>query len=244
MGVSVSDIKALNEKIEVINKKADRAKSQSEVFLSKLNKELAEYEKKYGVKLSGDTLDETMKLIEQESKKVSERIQAEYELKVKVVTAIDRGNIAEADKLLGHVEEEPKSNSVGTSKVIEDKPVKRVEVTNSYSAVSKSSSPVIVSDDAIKGVTAKRGTVIDEDTTDVSPSNISVSAKGMMLDEEDDEDEFDFGAVVKKKELNSINSNKNIKDVFSGLEADEGDEDDDDDDFGFGELLKGSKFSN
>jgi len=236
MSVNVSDVKKLNERIEAIQRKSDRAKSQSEIFLAKLNKEIAEYEKKYNVRLSGANIDETMRLIEEESSRVSSAIEGEYNLKLKVVDAIDRGDIAEANKLL-NVNDNRFTEAADVSEDDVDYDMQSnlvLEANKSYTSPSSSNDNRNVSlvdrksadvkqevQKSIKDkvtVTASRGIVIDEPEEPLKPARISVDANTMLLDDSDDSDEFDFGVT---------DSN-----------------DDDDDEFGFGALLKGTKFGN
>lgn len=234
MSVNVSDVKKLNERIEAIQRKSDRAKSQSEIFLAKLNKEIAEYEKKYNVKLSGANIDETMRLIEEESSRVSSAIEGEYNLKLKVVDAIDRGDIAEANKLLNvndnrfteaaDVSEDAVDYDMQSNLVLEaNKSYTSASSSNDNRNVSVDRKPADVKQEVQKSikdkvtVTASRGIVIDEPEEPLKPARISVDANTMLLDDSDDSDEFDFGVT---------------------------DSNDDDDEFGFGALLKGTKFGN
>lgn len=233
MSVNVSDVKKLNERIEAIQRKSDRAKSQSEIFLAKLNKEIAEYEKKYNVRISGANIDETMRLIEEESSRVSSAIEGEYNLKLKVVDAIDRGDIAEANKLL-NVNDNRFTEVADVSEDGVDYDMQSnlvLEANKSYTSASSSNGSVSFVDrkpadvkqevqKSIKDkvtVTASRGVLIDEPEEPLKPARISVDANTMLLDDSDDSDEFDFGVT---------------------------DSNDDDDEFGFGALLKGTKFGN
>ena len=99
--VTAKDIKALNERAEKLNTARIRIETQRETLEKRLNDELASYEKKYGVKLVGGNMRETIKKIMTEQKKVTDGIQQEYDLKVKVVEALESGNVDEANALLG-----------------------------------------------------------------------------------------------------------------------------------------------
>lgn len=99
--MNANEIKVLNDKIERIQVQRTKAETKREVLMSRLESEISKYEKEYGVSLKGDTLKDTIKAISVEQKKVSKGIEEEYNLKSKVVSAIESGNIEEANTLLG-----------------------------------------------------------------------------------------------------------------------------------------------
>ena len=94
-------VKELNARIEEIRDQRTRAETRKETLLGQLKGQIKEYEKLYGIKLSGEGYSGVEKAISGEMDRVSKEIQKEYDLKVSVVEAIDSGNIDEAFRLLG-----------------------------------------------------------------------------------------------------------------------------------------------
>lgn len=99
--LSVRNIQILNNKIENINKERIKVETQMRMLKDQIFKDLKDYSSKYGVDLSGDSLAEISKNISREAKRVRAEVNAEYELKEKIVSLIESGNIDEANKLLG-----------------------------------------------------------------------------------------------------------------------------------------------
>lgn len=99
--LSVRNIQILNNKIENINKERIKVETQMRMLKDQIFKDLKDYSSKYGVDLSGDSLAEISKNISSEAKRVRAEVNAEYELKEKIVSLIESGNIDEANKLLG-----------------------------------------------------------------------------------------------------------------------------------------------
>lgn len=106
MAVSVAQVEALNEKIEKLNTSRTATETKKEILTQNLTKKLAEYAEKYGIDLNGSKFSETFKNIQAEAQKVSAEVETEYNLKQSVVSAIESGDIAEANKLLGISEDE------------------------------------------------------------------------------------------------------------------------------------------
>ena len=99
--LSVRNIQILNNKIENINKERIKVETQMRMLKDQIYKDLKDYSSKYGVDLSGDSLVEISKNISREAKRVRAEVNAEYELKEKIVSLIESGNIDEANRLLG-----------------------------------------------------------------------------------------------------------------------------------------------
>lgn len=99
--LSVRNIQILNNKIENINKERIKVETQMRMLKDQIFKDLKDYSSKYGVDLSGDSLAEISKNISREAKRVRAEVNAEYELKEKIVSLIESGNIDEANRLLG-----------------------------------------------------------------------------------------------------------------------------------------------
>lgn len=104
--MNVKQVKELNERIEAIQTQRTKVETKKEMLMARLTSEISKYEEIYGVKLTGKSLKDTISAIKVEQDKVSKNIQEEYELKEKVITAIESGNIEEANRLLGIVVEE------------------------------------------------------------------------------------------------------------------------------------------
>ena len=99
--VNAKDVQSLNSRIETINTNRTKAKTQQEMLQQRLEEELYNYKSQFGVDLKKGSLAQTRVLINAEVKKVVDEVQKEYELKEKVVSAIESGDYEEAYKLLG-----------------------------------------------------------------------------------------------------------------------------------------------
>lgn len=254
--VSVKEVEKLNERIEKINLERTKAKTRQEILQKKLDEELQEYKENFKVDLTGSSLKATKALIDAEVSKVTEVVEEEYNLKLKVVDAIERGDFAEANKLMGVTPEEEEIEEVGVS-------TEGIEVEEDDSETEKNSDGVWVSiPEALKDVLEE-----DEDTEE---DDFGFSDLGDI--EEDDEEE-DTKEEVKSKETEASTGAKgfmaavanassseesepeeekpvkkmiSVKEAFEGLNvADlevEDDDDEIDDDFGFGDILSGTKY--
>lgn len=99
--MDTKQVKVLNERIEAINTQKTREESKREVLLQNLKKSVEAYESSYGVSLKDKSLSKMSNNIEKEMSKVTSEITKEYELKEAVVSAIENGDMEEANKLLG-----------------------------------------------------------------------------------------------------------------------------------------------
>lgn len=99
--MDTKQVKVLNERIEAINTQKTREESKREVLLQNLKKSVEAYESSYGVSLKDKSLSKMSKNIEKEMSKVTSEITKEYELKEAVVSAIENGDMEEANRLLG-----------------------------------------------------------------------------------------------------------------------------------------------
>lgn len=99
--VNAKDVQSLNSRIETINTNRTKAKTQQEMLQQRLEEELDNYKSQFGVDLKKGSLAQTKVLINAEVKKVVNEVQKEYELKEKVVSAIESGDYEEAYNLLG-----------------------------------------------------------------------------------------------------------------------------------------------
>lgn len=216
---NIKKVKSLNERIESIQTKRTKAETQKEMLLSSLDAEIKKYSENYGVDLKGKSLKETISLILAEQSKVVADIKSEYELKEKVVSAIESGNIAEANKLLGITDEE---------EVVVDEE----EVEEEYS-----------SDDFDDIEDEETDYFVDEEEDDFG----GVDDSDYSFDEEDEEDDFSFDELGTADEVDEKaveNLGTNADDIVEELDTADDDDiygDMDMDDFGFGDILSGSK---
>lgn len=217
--MNANEIKVLNDKIERIQVQRTKAETKREVLMSRLESEISKYEKEYGVSLKGDTLKDTIKAISVEQKKVSKGIEEEYNLKSKVVSAIESGNIEEANTLLGI--ETP----------INDFDVEDIEDTEDLDEVS----PV---EDDTKDVPE------EEDNFGIDEDEFSLND-----DDAEDEDVFGLSeAEEESSEKVKTPIGSSVDDTVKELDNDDDDEDIysgldnvDFDDFGFGSILNGTE---
>lgn len=217
--MNANEIKVLNDKIERIQVQRTKAETKREVLMSRLEFEISKYEKEYGVSLKGDTLKDTIKAISVEQKKVSKGIEEEYNLKSKVVSAIESGNIEEANTLLGI--ETP----------INDFDVEDIEDTEDLDEVS----PV---EDDTKDVPE------EEDNFGIDEDEFSLDD-----DDAEDEDVFGLSeAEEESSEKVKTPIGSSVDDTVKELDNDDDDEDIysgldnvDFDDFGFGSILNGTE---
>lgn len=217
--MNANEIKVLNDKIERIQVQRTKAETKREVLMSRLESEISKYEKEYGVSLKGDTLKDTIKTISVEQKKVSKGIEEEYNLKSKVVSAIESGNIEEANNLLGI--ETP----------INDFDVEDIEDTEDLDEVS----PV---EDDTKDVPE------EEDNFGIDEDEFSLDD-----DDAEDEDVFGLSeAEEESSEKVKTPIGSSVDDTVKELDNDDDDEDIysgldnvDFDDFGFGSILNGTE---
>lgn len=217
--MNANEIKVLNDKIERIQVQRTKAETKREVLMSRLESEISKYEKEYGVSLKGDTLKDTIKAISVEQKKVSKGIEEEYNLKSKVVSAIESGNIEEANNLLGI--ETP----------INDFDVEDIEDTEDLDEVSP------VEDDA-------KDVPEEEDNFGIDEDEFSLDD-----DDAEDEDVFGLSeAEEESSEKVKTPIGSSVDDTVKELDNDDDDEDIysgldnvDFDDFGFGSILNGTE---
>ena len=215
--MNANEIKVLNDKIEKIQVQRTKAETKREVLMSRLESEISKYEKEYGVSLKGATLKDTVKAISVEQKKVSKGIEEEYNLKLKVVSAIESGNIEEANSLLGI--ETP----------VNDFDVDDIEDTEELDEVSP------VEDDTTNISEETDDFGIDEADFNLEDDREDEDVFGLNEDEEEvtEKAKTPIGSSVDDtvKELD----NEEDDDIYSGLDNV------DFDDFGFGSILNGSE---
>ena len=213
--MNVKQVKELNERIEAIQTQRTKVETKKEMLMARLTSEISKYEEIYGVKLTGKSLKDTISAIKAEQDRVSKSIQEEYELKEKVITAIESGNIEEANKLLGIVVEE--ENQI-------DEVESQVDEEDNYIDEDEDFSDEDISDD------------LDADVD----MDFSVDDE-----EEDDFGIDDFGIEDNTSHKSVKNIGSTVDEVVKELDDEGEDfdalDDMDFDDFGFGDMLSGSK---
>lgn len=218
--ITAEQVKNLNKKIEQLNAQGTKAKGKLEVLEGNLQQSIQDYASLYGVNLGGKTMKSTAANIQKELKAVESAVQAEVELREKVVAAIERGDIDEANRLLGvevveEVEEEPEEPNE-----VEEFPVD--EEDDFGVDVEVSAEPDSFGFDGID--------FGDFDIEDEEPSGVVKK---------------NSNKPVEKKSIGSVEGTP-ADDVVADMEGDFGDfdlSDDDFEDFGFGSMLSGTKFS-
>lgn len=217
--ISAKDVQVLNTQIEKIHTEKTKIETRQEMLKNQLSEELNAYKAQFGVNLEGKDIAQTKSLIEAETKKVTTEVEKEYNLKVKVVEAINRGDFDTAYELLGI--EVAKEVTVEEDTTVEEPTIEINEGNDVDSLLSEALGEETVEEDIIEDDIEEDG--IEED---VIPTV---------------EEEPIVEPVAKKEEKKA-----SIADVFGSMEMEEDEEDSifgiDDTSFGFGEALKGTKF--
>lgn len=216
--MNANEIKVLNDKIEKIQVQRTKAETKREVLMSRLESEISKYEKEYGVSLKGATLKDTVKAISVEQKKVSKGIEEEYNLKLKVVSAIESGNIEEANSLLGI--ETP----------VNDFDVDDLEDTEELEEVTP------VEDDTTNNSEETDDFGIDEADFNLEDDGEDEDVFGLNEDEEEvtEKAKTPIGSSVDDT-VKELDNEEDDEDIYSGLDNV------DFDDFGFGSILNGTE---
>lgn len=217
--MNANEIKVLNDKIERIQVQRTKAETKREVLMSRLESEISKYEKEYGVSLKGDTLKDTIKAISVEQKKVSKGIEEEYNLKSKVVSAIESGNIEEANTLLGI---ETPINDFD----VED--IKDTEDLDEVSPVEDDTKYVPEEEDNF-GIDEDEFSLDDDDAEDEDVFGLSEAEE-----ESSEKVKTPIGSSVDDT-VKELDNDDDDEDIYSGLDNV------DFDDFGFGSILNGTE---
>lgn len=217
--MNANEIKVLNDKIERIQVQRTKAETKREVLMSRLESEISKYEKEYGVSLKGDTLKDTIKAISVEQKKVSKGIEEEYNLKLKVVSAIESGNIEEANTLLGI---ETPINDFD----VED--IEDAEDLDEVSPVEDDTKDVPEEEDNF-GIDEDEFSLEDDDTEDEDVFGLSEAEE-----ESSEKVKTPIGSSVDDT-VKELDNDDDDEDIYSGLDNV------DFDDFGFGSILNGTE---
>lgn len=248
VSVGVKEVQALNTRISKLNTQRTEVATKINMYKSTLAEELKNYLDSFGVDLSGKTLGETKKLVMAEAERVNATVQEEYDLKKKVVELIEMGDIDEANRLLGIVEEPEEDET--------EDPVEEVgesEIEEVFSADDMDLGEDETDDFDDFGFSTEVESQEDDETEEVAEDS------QVEVEEEDDfeDDDFGFGALS----VDDSNDGETVEEDADDEEEDsespvtegsdgfeDGDfsvddlsvEDDlDEEDFGFGELLNG-----
>lgn len=252
-------VKELNARIEEIRDQRTRAETRKETLLGQLKGQVKEYEKLYGIKLSGEGYSGVEKAISGEMDRVSKEIQKEYDLKVSVVEAIDSGNIDEAFRLLGmenpnkaseeDIEEEVEggadADGVELADADGDQPIDAEYEEDAAKMGKKSGKQGKQGNNSVSLNTQSAEEVFDEFNGD---DDDGFGFDGFEFDDSGDDsgssDDYagPTGPSVVKKSGKTSKSGKTTGNAATDLSGFGIEFDDEDDDFGFGDILSGSKF--
>ena len=212
--ISAKDVQVLNTQIEKIHTEKTRIETRQEMLKNQLSEELNAYKAQFGVNLEGKDIAQTKSLIEAETKKVTTEVEKEYNLKVKVVEAINRGDFDTAYELLGI--EVDKEATVEEDITVEEPTVEVNEGDDVDSLLSEALGEETVGEDSIEDDIEEDVTPTVEEEPIVEPVAKKEEKKASIADV--------FG---------SMEMEEDEEDSIFGIE---------DTSFGFGEALKGTKF--
>lgn len=224
--VSAKNVQDLNKRIEKIHTEKTKAETQQEMLSNRLKAELTNYANQFGINLEGKDIKETKRLILEEADKVVKEVEKEYDLKEKVVEAIEGGDYDVAYQLLGIEREIEEEEEV---------------VETEEDSISDTTEDLSEEDDDF---TFPLMTGLSDDETEESEDTSSTMELDdddeEELDEEDEEsDDDDDGLTLKTGNIEG----QGISDAFGSMSTLEVEDDDDEDmNFGFGNILGGSKF--
>lgn len=212
----LNEIEKLNKRIERINTEKTKADAQREVMEKRLTECISDYAKKYGVSLNGKNLKEIKEKLAKEVNLVEAKTKEEYEKASNIVNLIESGDIKGAWKVLG----------VDIEETEEEVTVEEIKENGLKSAMETMSD---LDDDMFFG----------SGSADVEESK--KEDKKPMFSLDDDEDDFISPSVKETKQKDSFVVEDDDEDDTGGFVL----EDDEEDDpyGGFGDILKGSKFS-
>ena len=229
MDVSAKNIEILNGKIEKVNKEKIRVDTQLKMYKSQLAEKLKAYAEKYGENLEGSNFETTIKNVESALEKVRTSVQKEYDFKNQVISLIQSGEIAEANKLLGVGTNDAQvvpEVSTETNTNIQDAVNERV---SSIESLVESEEDNLVSEEDIKNKITEATEATDSEKDDEMSFGFGFSVEDDGADEEDDLfGDSDFG-------FNDVDSSENNKqDMVAPKQVENTNVEKADDPFGFG----------
>lgn len=197
MATTLAQVEQLNDRIEKLNTDRTKTETRKEVLMQNLDKLLDSYAKDYGIDLRGQKFSETYKKIQAEAQEVSADIQKEYSLKERVVSAIESGDIDEANELLGiPQEEDEESEEEVVNEEVEEEGVKEEseeieepeEEEEDFGIPEEETIPSGMSpvEEAVKGM--------DEGVSSLNLGGYNMS--DILADEDEDEDVDDDGFTL------------------------------------------------
>lgn len=250
VSVGVKEVQALNTRISKLNTQRTEVATKINMYKSTLAEELKNYLDSFGVDLSGKTLGETKKLVMAEAERVNATVQEEYDLKKKVVELIEMGDIDEANRLLGIVEEpepeeeetedfveETEESEIDEDFSVDDMDLGEEEETDDFEDFGFSTEVESQEDDEVEEETEDFSVEEEEDDfedEDFGFGDLSVddSDDGGTVEEEVDGDEEDSESPVTKGSDGFEDGDFSVDDLSVEDDLDE-------EDFEFGELLNG-----
>lgn len=244
--IKITDIEALNKKIDKLMVEKTKADAQSEVWSNRLNDSIKEYASLYGVDISGNSLKEIKQKLRAEAEAVEEETRKEYEQAKKIVSLIEEGDFKSVRELLGEVveEEEVAVENTSSAPIQEEK----VELESAKKVVEEINDDVfygVFSEDEEEGNPSNTIEVDESEDEKETPLGLNgnstpknpFTGKSLFVFEDDDDDEDEFinhsSAETSKNTVERENSSSRF--IVEDIEEDDGLG-------GFGELVKGSKF--
>ena len=255
-------VEQLNKRIADISRKRVAAMAEAQVIERNLKSGIDAYEEKYGVSLSGNTIEEMSKLVKDEYEKVKSAVEREYALSARVVGLIENGKVAEARKLL------ESERSAGGSAVVEEKvEEKSEEAVSVQQKTSETLGKMVKTAVQAGSSTEEMKSTVEEMSKDAGKptpkyeAGNTGSVESVFPGMEDDLDDFG-GFDFEDAGVQETGKNEKVKEDFAPKvskpveKVEKQDEDDDtfsfdggfsfdddiDDDFGFKEILSGSNF--
>lgn len=235
--MNVSEVRDLNARIEKIQTQRTKIETKREMLMANLGTALKSYAETYGVDMRNSKLSVTKAAVEEEKSRVEGLIKQEFDLKSKVVAAIESGDIATAKKLLGveDADEEPPVILSNDEEGLGDEEEFEAVTAEGMSAAGNEDDEDEVpwfededSDEEDEDGNALIGKVAAGDT-DWGDLSVEDSAEEPVVE------------ATGKSFLEAVAKAEPTK--KSGGVKDFSDEEDDLDDFGFGNITKGTKFA-
>lgn len=197
--VSVKDVQSLNKRIEKINTEKTRVETRSQMLKDQILSDIKAYKDKFGVDLGAESFSEIKKLIAKEAKKVASEVSDEYELKEKVVSCIEQGDIDGANKLLGIVDttedasEEPlEKEDVEVEAEEEIKSAEEDFELDTMEPISSKNDDLVIEEDDSMDMSSDTGDLDMSSDTGVFDMSVDDDDE----DEDDEDDPFGFGDML------------------------------------------------
>lgn len=249
----VQEVQSLNKRIENINVQRTKAEAKVDMLKKQLLSEISAYKTAYGVDLSDKNFAKLSGKVKAELSMVTETIKSEYELKEKVVTAIESGNYDEAYRLLGIEPENSESGADSGEDVAVKNEAVSVKPKEAEMEMEMEMDFGVEEEEPLKPV-KNQGNVLLINNGEIpkSKATIDESKFGDLVVEDEEEESSISGGVmldegVKPKPKGTGVKGEGALDAVDSM----GVEDDgdgipmmDDETWGFGDILSGSQFQN